>query len=104
MSVASMIVPGPDTRPTDFSEQERLRRLGLYKILRTPEPAFDSIARLAADLFDSPIAYLCLTKARSHWVKARIGLDFEEIPRFASFCDHTLRGRDVMVVEDASKD
>lgn len=105
MPVADMKIPGPDPRQTDFSEQERLRRLGQYKILRTSsQPAFDGIARLAADLFEAPIAYLCLTEARSHWFKARVGLDLKEIERSASFCDHTLMGRDVMVVQDASKD
>jgi diguanylate cyclase (GGDEF)-like protein/PAS domain S-box-containing protein len=86
-------------------EEERLRRLGLYQILHTPpEPAFDSITRLAADQFEAPIAYLCLTDAQTHWFKARTGIDLDEVPRSDSFCDHTLLGEDVMVVEDASRD
>lgn len=100
-----MTIAVADSRQTDSSEQERLRRLGLYRILHTPpEPAFDSIVQLAAHLFEVPIAYLCLTAEKTHWFKAQTGLELREIPRSDSFCDHTLTGPDVMVVQDASKD
>lgn len=105
MPVGDMTSPVADAQQIESFEQERLRRLGLYRILRTPaEPAFDGIARLAADLFEAPIAYFCLTDAKHHWFKARIGFDLQEIQRPTSFCDHTLTGQDVMVVQDASKD
>src|SRR5262245_59601605 len=98
-------VPAPDAREPRSHEEERLRRLALYRILHTPsEPEFDSIARLAADLLAAPIAFLSLTGEKSHWFKARIGFDLDEVQRSTSFCDHTLRERDVMVVEDASRD
>ena len=94
-----------DNHQIDSAEQERLRRLDQYRISRTPpEAAFDDIARLAADLFGAPVAFLCLTEADCHWFKARIGIDVEKIPRSISFCDHTMKGEDVMVVPDASKD
>ncbi|MGE0241995.1 MAG: EAL domain-containing protein [Parvibaculaceae bacterium] len=100
-----MIIPVPDTGQAESFEQERLRRLDLYRILHTPpEPAFDSIVRLAADRFEAPIAYLCLTGAGTHWFKARTGFDLEEVPRADSFCDHTLAVQDVLVVPDASSD
>jgi len=105
MPVEAMTLPVADAQQTESVERERLRRLALYKIARTPpEPTFDSIARLAADLFAAPIAFLSLTEARNHWLKARIGFDLEETQRSGSFCDHTLSGQDVMVVQDASKD
>ena len=105
MPVGDMTSPVAETQQIEAFEQERLRRLGRYGILRTPpEPAFDDIARLAADLFEAPIAFLSLTEANHHWLKARIGLDLEEVGRSRSFCDLTLAGRDVMVVQDASKD
>ena len=89
----------------DSNENERLRRLSSYKLLRTPsEPSFDNIVALVADLFDAPIAYLCLTEAECHWFKSKIGLDFEEVPRNVSFCDYTLNSQDVMIVGDACKD
>ncbi len=90
---------------SDPDEQERLRRLERYGISRTqPEEAFDDITRLLAELFSAPIAYLCTIEAECHWFKSRIGLDMDEIPRSISFCDHTLKQSDVMVVPDASRD
>ncbi len=86
-------------------EDERLRRLGQYRISRTPpERAFDDITRLLADLLDTPIAFLCMTEAKCHWFKSRIGIDMEDVPRSISFCDHTLKHEGVMVVPDATRD
>ena len=98
-----MTIPVADSKQAEAFEEERLRRLELYGILRTPpEPAFDSIARLAAGLLEAPIAYLCMTGAKSHWLKGRIGLDLQEIGRSAGLCDRTLACQDVMVVPDRS--
>ena len=94
-----------DSPQVDSAEKERLGRLDQYRLLRTPpEAAFDDIAKLAADLFGAPVAFLCLTEADCHWFKARVGFDLEEVPRSISFCDYTLKGSDVMVVPDASRD
>ena len=86
-------------------EEERLRRLELYRISRTPpEAAFDDITRLLADLFSAPIAFICTTEAECNWFKSRVGIDLEEVPRSISFCDHTLKHDNVMVVPDATRD
>ena len=86
-------------------EQERLRRLERYGISRTPpEAAFDDITKLLADLFGTPIAYLCTTEAKHHWFKSIIGIELDEVPRSISFCDHTLKHKGVMVVPDATLD
>lgn len=87
------------------AEKERLRRLELYRISRTPpEAAFDDIVKLLADLFGAPVAFLCTTEAECNWFKARIGVDLDEVPRSISFCDHTLKHDGVMVVPDATRD
>ena len=101
-----MTIPAPDAQQPDSPEEERLDRLAQYKILHTPaEAAYDSVVRLAADLLEAPIAHLCLTEAKNHWFKARVGFDLEQVQRSASsFCDYTLKCQDVMVVQDASKD
>ncbi len=94
-----------DNRHFDDAEQERLRRLDRYQISRTaPEPAFDDIVVLLADLFGAPIAFLCTTEAHCNWFKSKIGIDIDEVPRSISFCDHTLKGNGVMVVPDATLD
>jgi PAS domain S-box-containing protein len=76
-----------------------------YQILDTPrEPAFDRIVRLAALLLDVPIALISLVDVDRQWFKARYGLDAPETPRAIAFCDHAIRGSDVLVVPDARLD
>jgi hypothetical protein len=49
----------PDAVEERVHSEERLTALRRYDILDTdPEPAFDRIARLAAHLFDAPMAFV----------------------------------------------
>ncbi|WP_426012413.1 PAS domain S-box protein [Caulobacter sp. DWR2-3-1b2] len=91
----------------DHHEARRLRDLQDYGVLDTsPDIAFDRLTRLAADLFDVPIALVSLTDADRQWYKSRVGLDICSSPREEAFCAHaiTLEPNAVMVVEDASLD
>jgi two-component system, sensor histidine kinase len=89
----------------DELEWERLAALRSYEVLDTPpEAAFDRITVLAADLFDTPIAAVSLIDSERQWFKSRVGLEAEETPRKAAFCDHTIRGDGVLVVPDATLD
>jgi PAS domain S-box-containing protein len=88
-----------------LSEADRLAALARYQILDTPqEPAFDRIVRLAALLLDVPITLISLVDADRQWFKARYGLDVPETPRAIAFCDHAIRGSDILVVPDAELD
>lgn len=90
---------------TDKMEVERLRRLAEYNVSQTmPEPAFDDVVKLAADIFGVPIAFFCLTEKDIHWFKASIGLDLIEVPRSISFCDHALKSDGMLIVADATQD
>jgi hypothetical protein len=42
---------------------------------------FDDLARLAALIFDTPIAVIDFVDDQRVWFKAKIGLDVGEIPR-----------------------
>jgi PAS domain S-box-containing protein len=87
------------------SEADRLAALARYQILDTAqERAFDRIVRLAALLLDVPIALISLVDADRQWFKARYGLDAPETPRAIAFCDHAIRGNDILVVPDARLD
>jgi PAS domain S-box-containing protein len=91
----------------DKSEAARLRALDDYKVLDTlPEEAFDRLTRLAADLFDAPIALVSLIDAERQWFKSRHGLDIESTPRKLAFCDHAIRlaPSETLVVENATAD
>jgi GAF domain-containing protein len=86
-------------------EGARLNELKGYGLLDTPnEPGFDKIVRDAARAFNVPIALISLIDDERQWFKARHGLGASETPRTISFCTHAIRGPDVMVVSDATKD
>ena len=91
--------------PEQHSEAARLRRIADYRIARTaPEPVFDEIVRLAASLFETPMACICIAEAHTHWYKASVGIDSGDMPRSTSFSDHALAGEGVLCVPDARQD
>jgi len=86
-------------------EQKRIEELYRFRILDTePDDRFDRVCRLAADIFRVPIAIVTLVDTNRIWLKSSIGMgDASEIPRDQSFCDVTIKGRDTLIVEDATK-
>jgi PAS domain S-box-containing protein len=101
--------PPPDGRPlesashvTDASRLEALRR---YDILDTePEEAFDRLTRLAAHLFDVPVAIVNFVTGDRQWFKSAVGTNERETGLDVSFCVHAVGDDDVMVVEDLAED
>jgi phosphoribosyl 1,2-cyclic phosphodiesterase/CheY-like chemotaxis protein len=86
-------------------EERRLAALHALGILDTPaEERFDRLTRLAAALFDVPIALVSLVDRDRQWFKSRHGLGLLETHRDASFCAHALLREEVMVVPDARLD
>lgn len=99
------------TEPTHSStiqhdEAARLAALGSYQIVGTPpEPAFDTIAALAAQAFGAPIALVSLVTADEQWFKANVGLPgITSTPRDLAFCTHALEEQQLLVVPDAMAD
>jgi len=95
--------------PFESPEEEarRLAALSALEILDTaPEPAFDRLTTLAADLFETPIALVSLVDADRQWLKSRLGLETESTQHSHAFCHHALAmgPGGVMVVEDATQD
>ncbi|RYF90122.1 MAG: GAF domain-containing protein [Chitinophagaceae bacterium] len=91
--------------PLPEQENERLEELYRYNILDTPpETDFTEIVELAAYICQVPISHISLIERQRSWHKARIGLGEAETPRHLTFCSHTIRGRDPLIVTDASKD
>ncbi|MFZ4689574.1 MAG: PAS domain S-box protein [Polymorphobacter sp.] len=86
-------------------ELARLAALAALDVLDSPaEREFDTIAELAADRFDVPIALVSLVASERQWFKARFGLDIAETARDVSFCTHAIGGDEVLVVADARLD
>src|ERR1700733_6878588 len=95
----------PAAPPTEHEEQ-RLATLAAQHLLDTPpDPRFDSLVRLTADLFDVPIVLVSLVDRDRQWFKSAVGLSACETHRDYAFCAYAiLQPDDVMVIEDATAD
>jgi GAF domain-containing protein len=86
-------------------EASRLDTLRDYEILDTfPEPRFERLTRLAVQIFDAPIALVSLLAEDRQWFKSHPGFDPCETSLDVSFCKYAVRGDEVFVVLDATKD
>jgi phosphoribosyl 1,2-cyclic phosphodiesterase/CheY-like chemotaxis protein len=89
--------------PTD--EEQRLAALRATGMLDTqPEDRFDRITRLAAALFNVPIALVSLVDQNRQWFKSCYGLSTKETSRDAAFCAHVVYDRKPMIVPDTFQD
>ena len=87
------------------SESDRMSSLRALGLLDTPaDDRFDRITRLAARIFDVPIALVSLVDSDRQWFKSNHGLDIDETPRELSFCGHAILEPEVLHVADASMD
>ena len=92
-------------QPTGLLEQQRLDALRAFEILDTPpDPRFDRLTKIARESFGVSISLVSLLDDCRQWFKSAQGLDVTETPREWAFCDHAIRQRDVMVIEDATAD
>ena len=90
---------------TVLDDPNRLVALRSYEILDTPpEPAFDRLVQLAAQICQTPIATITLVDEKRQWFKAKVGFTEGETPREIAFCAWAICQPDLFVVPDASKD
>jgi len=93
------------TAPIPANEVDRLAALYRYRILDTPpELAFDRLTKLAARLFDMPIALVSLVDKSRAWFKSCHGFNLSEVPRDATLCSFALLYNQVLVVPDTRQD
>ncbi|HEX4181509.1 MAG TPA: GAF domain-containing protein [Caulobacteraceae bacterium] len=86
-------------------EAKRVAALKALNVLDTaPEERFDRITRLAAALFDTPVALISLVDANRQWFKSSCGIPGGETPRDESFCAHAVVSRKPLVIPDALLD
>jgi len=87
------------------NEVRRVAALRGLGILDTPrEDRFDRYTRIAARIFDVPIALISLVDGNRQWFKSAEGLDGDETPRDVSFCGHAILGDGVFEVRNARHD
>ena len=70
-----------------------------------PEPLFDEITKLAADISGTPVALISLIDKVHQQFKSNIGLEAAtETNRDIAFCSHAMLQEQVFEVSDASSD
>ncbi|MES2718161.1 MAG: PAS domain S-box protein [Pseudomonadota bacterium] len=79
--------------------------LSLQVLDSAPEPLFEQVAALAAQLCAMPMALVSLVDAQRQWFKAKVGLPgVDQTPRDLAFCAHAILGDGLMEVPDAALD
>lgn len=91
--------------PESINEARRLSTLREYRVLDTlPDESIDNLARITAELCNTPISLVSLIDRERQWFKSKIGLTVPETPRDVSFCAHAIESGETLVVEDALHD
>lgn len=91
--------------PNHPQELQRLASLRSYHVLDTPpDPAFDDLTALAAEICGVPISLISLLDEDRQWFKSKHGIDVQQTGRDIAFCGHAICEEQTFVVEDATKD
>jgi PAS domain S-box-containing protein len=92
----------PPLPPNESERVAALHKLNLLDTVR--EDRFDRITRVAAALFDVPVALISLVDSDRQWFKSCYGVPFDQTPRTTSFCAHAILQENILLVPDAQKD
>ncbi|OWK32527.1 sensor domain-containing diguanylate cyclase [Sphingomonas mucosissima] len=86
-------------------EPARIAALQRLDVLDTAvEEPFEKIVTLVRTVLAVPIATVTLVDRDRQWFKAKRGLEADQTPRSVSFCTHTIKQREPLIVEDAELD
>jgi len=86
-------------------EEARLEALYRLNLLDTaPSESFDRITRMAAQIFDLPIAAVSLTDRDRQWFKSRVGVSHWSIPREKAPCAQVAVSTETVLIPDLHAD
>ena len=86
-------------------EEARLDALYRLNLLDTaPSESFDRITRMAAQIFDLPIAAVSLTDRDRQWFKSRVGVSHWSIPRDKAPCAQVAETGETVLIPDLRAD
>ncbi|HEX8697675.1 MAG TPA: PAS domain-containing protein [Myxococcaceae bacterium] len=90
----------------EVNEEQRLRALYRYGLLDgPPDPEYDTLVQLTAELCQVPIALMALVDREHLWIKAQVGDTLmARLERASSFCTHVIKQEGVFCVEDLRQD
>ncbi|MGI4846993.1 MAG: sensor domain-containing phosphodiesterase [Janthinobacterium lividum] len=89
------------------SRQEAARLAALYQLEMldtSPNECFDRLTRMAAKLFNLPIAAIALVDHDRQWLKSRVGVSYSSLPRYKSPCGEIVETAVAVVVPDLLED
>jgi len=88
-----------------FNEANRLEKLKSYEILATPaEKSFDTMASIAAEVFNVPMAGITFISGEEVFFKSNIGNIKKSSSREENLCSEAILTENVTVIEDKSAD
>jgi hypothetical protein len=87
------------------NEEQRITFLLNSRLLEAMhDDRLEGICRLAQHICGVPMALITLLGEQDQYVKASVGTDTKHTPRSEAFCSHTILNKNVLVVNDATKD
>ena len=91
--------------PIPANESERIAALRAIDILDTAEEdVYNTIVKAAAQVCQTPIAFIGFIDSDRQWLKSRVGIDVRETRRDTSFCGHTVAGEGPLLIPDTQLD
>lgn len=91
--------------PIPYNEQQRLKDLYSFNILDSQqEEDYEDLVHLVSDICHCPMATITFIDKDRQWFKATKNIDAREGDRGDSFCGHAILEKEILLVEDASKD
>ncbi|MEU4240653.1 GAF domain-containing sensor histidine kinase [Actinoplanes sp. NPDC026619] len=101
----SYITDRQDTTLSPAEEHDRLAALYSYGLLDAVRPiVLDDLTRLAARIFDTPMAIVTLVDRDRQWFAGNTGMDGKQTPRAISFCARMTEDPRPLIVPDARED
>ncbi len=91
--------------PIPYNEQQRLKDLYTFNILDSQqEEDYDDLVQLVSDICNCPMATITFIDKDRQWFKATKNIEATQGDRGDSFCAHAILEKEILLVEDASRD
>ena len=81
-----------------------LKSYGLDAISAEGDDTFQNLLKLAALICDAPIAYISIIDDDNQYILSQEGAEFETMPVEDSFCQHTLKEKEILIIENPKVD
>ena len=86
-------------------KEVQIKALGCYQVLDTQwEESFNRLTTLASTICQTPISRVSLVDESQSWLKSKLGIEAIETPCNVVFCQYTIMGKDLFVIEDTTED